>query len=42
MSYITKMVLKDDYIISYYGCQEVGKIKATPELIEKYKEVVLK
>ncbi|MFA5406873.1 MAG: hypothetical protein WC307_05970 [Candidatus Nanoarchaeia archaeon] len=35
-SYVTKILLEDGFINSYYGCQLVDSTKATPELIKKY------
>jgi len=36
MSFITKIVLENGFINSYYGCQLVSSVKATKELKEKY------
>ena len=36
MSHITGLRLENGNINSYYGCQLVGSVKATPQLIKKY------
>ena len=39
MSFITKIVLENGFINSYYGCQLVNSVKATKEVITNMEQI---